>query len=420
MVPPVLGDVVDKSFAEKLNRYADLIVRVGVGIQAGQRLVLRGPLEGAELVRAVARSAYQAGARLVDVMWSDDELTRIRFEHAPRDSFDEFAVWRAAALVQAADRGDAVLSIHATDPDLLKEYDPKLVAQARQTADKHSRPFLQRAASRVCNWCAISMPIPSWAAKVFPNATPDEAVRQLWEAIFSAVRVNNENPVAAWEAHIQALEAKCRQLNAKQYAALHFKNELGTDLTVGLPKGHIWNGGRMETQGGIPFTPNLPTEEVFTLPHKDQVDGVAHSTKPLSYNGRLIEDFGFRFEKGQVVDVWAKRGEEILKSLIASDDGARRLGEVALVPHSSPISQSGLLFLNTLFDENAASHVALGNAYRFCLEGGNQMPSDEFSAAGGNESQTHVDFMIGSADMNVDGITQDGHKEPLMRGGEWV
>lgn len=407
------------SFEQQLQNYAELAVKIGVGLRAGQRLIVRAPVESAPLVRLIAASAYKAGARLVDVMWTDDAITLARFNHAPRDSFEEYPTWQANALTQIANEGDAVLSIYATDPDLLKDQDPDLVALAQRVAQTHLAPFRRKVMSDALNWSVISLPIASWAAKIFPDSPPDEQLSKLWEAIYKVCRLDQPDPVAAWQQHVAELSARKDYLNAKAYTALKYTAP-GTDFTLGLPDHHIWHGAQSYTPTGITFIANVPTEEVFTMPHKDRADGVVSSTKPLSYGGVLIEDFSLTFAGGRVVNVAAKKGEAVLRKLIETDEGSARLGEIALVPHSSPISQAGLLFFNTLFDENASNHVAVGRAYRFCLKGGTGMTDEEFEAAGGNDSLTHVDFMIGSAEMDVDGVTSDGATEPVMRAGEWA
>jgi aminopeptidase len=407
------------TFEEKLQNYADLAIKVGVGLQAGQRLIVRAPVESAPLVRMIAANAYQAGARLVDVMWKDDALTLARFKYAPRDSFEEFPAWRTETLAKAAEQGDAVLSLYAFDPDLLGEQDPELVALTQYVTNKHMLPFRQKILADATNWSIISLPLPAWAAKIFPDDPPDEQMSKLWEAIFKICRVDQPDPLAAWQKHIAQLAVKKDYLQAKQYTALKYTAP-GTDLTVGLPENHLWLGVQHHTQTGIPFVPNIPAEEVFTSPHKDKADGVVTSTKPLSYDGILIKNFSLTFENGHLSRVTAEKGETVLKKLAETDEGSGRLGEVALVPHSSPISQTGLLFYNTLFDENAASHLALGRAFRFCLKDGIAMSEEAFAAAGGNYSLIHVDFMIGSEQMNVDGVTKEGITEPILRGGEWA
>lgn len=408
-----------RQFEELLENYAELSVRVGLNLRPGQRLLLRAPVQAAQLVRPIVAKAYQAGARLVDVIWSDDQINLSRFQFAPRDSFEEFPVWKTKVLEDHAESGDALLSIYAEDPDLLKDQDPELVTLVQRTAYKHSQAYLNHLSRNSTNWCVISMPIPSWADKVFPGLPGEEQEQKLWDAIFEVCRVKEDDPVAAWTAHNEQLVSRSEYLNRKQYAALKFVGP-GTNLTLGLPPGHIWISGRITAGNGIPFTANLPTEEIFTLPHRDRAEGVVSATRPLSYAGTLIEDFSLTFERGNVTKVSAAKGEEILRKLVETDEGAARLGEVALLPHSSPISRSGLLFYNSLFDENAASHLALGKAYQFTLEDGATLSTEDFAARGGNTSLVHVDFMAGSDKIDVDGIGPDDSTEAIMRSGEWA
>jgi aminopeptidase len=417
---------VTPEFDQRLQHYGELTVKVALNLQPGQRLVIVGPLanggtslDAAPLVRHIAESAYRAGARLVETIWGDEGLLLARVRHAPRGSFGEFSAWLPQALVQHAESGDAVLSIYANDPDLLKDAAPDLVGTLQQTVAHAVRPFRELISRNQTNWAVVAAAHPAWAARVFPDLPADRQVARLWDTIARLCRLDRPDPVAAWEAHLAALIARSDYLNLKHYAALRYSGG-GTDLTIGLPDGHSWVTGRSVTRSGVPFTANLPTEEVFTIPHKDRVDGIVRSTKPLSHGGTMIEGFTLHFAGGRVVKVAAERGEPVLRQLVETDEGAGRLGELALVPHSSPISQSGLLFYNTLFDENAASHVALGSAYKFTLTGGDSMDDEEFERAGGNRSAIHVDFMIGSADLDVDGVGSDGTAEPLMRRGEWA
>lgn len=407
------------TFEEKLRNYAELIVNVGANVQKGQNVMFRAPVEGAELARLVVESAYAAGARYVDLLWNDDAVTLSHFKHAADDTFDELPAWLRTALNGAAERGDAFIEIRATDPSLLQEQDSSKVARASKARREALQPFMNAVTSSGVNWCLVTMPIEAWAKKVFPKTDTDEALQNLWEAVFKAVRADLADPVNEWQKHLEQLEQRRRYLTAKQYKALHYRAP-GTDLRVGLPRGHIWFGGTQPTKAGTNYVANLPTEEVFTLPHKDCVDGVVKSSLPLSYNGKLIEDFEFTFDNGKVTDVKAAQGEESLRSLLATDEGAKRLGEVALVPFSSPISQMGTLFYNTLYDENASSHLALGRAYAFTIENGAQLSSEEALAAGVNDSLEHVDFMIGSKDMDIDGVTDSDEVEAVMRGGEWA
>jgi aminopeptidase len=406
-------------FEQNLRKYAEMAVKIGVNVQPGQRLMIRAPIDNAPLARLLAISAYQAGARLVDVIWEDEQLELIRFQHAPRDSFEEASSWLPSAQLDYAQQGDALISIRGNDPDLLKDQDPELIASARKAANIKFAPFTDLLMHGALSWLVISAPVASWAAKVFPDLAAEQQITRLWEMIFDVCRLKQPDPIAAWDQHINQLSARSEYLNGKQYAALHYRAP-GTDLRVGLPHGHVWQSGRAISAKGITFVPNMPTEETFTLPHSHQVSGVVTSSKPLNYGGTLIENFRLTFAEGQVVELEAAAGEESLRKLIATDAGASRLGEVALVPHSSPISQSGLLFYNTLFDENAASHLALGRAYQVTLEGGTAMSNQEFAQAGGNNSLIHVDFMIGGATMDVDGMTEDGAAEPVMRAGEWA
>jgi aminopeptidase len=411
---------------QRLRAYAELTVRIGLNLQPRQRLLIVGPianggasLEAAPIVRQITAAAYAAGARLVETLWGDEALLAARFAHAPRDSFDEFSAWLPDALANHVRSGHAVLSIYANDPDQLKDAPPELVATVQQATARNVRPFREHISRNQTNWAVVAAPAAAWAARVFPDIEPSQQVAHLWDAISKLCRLDRPDPIVAWETHLAELAERTECLNRKQYSALRYRAP-GTDLTIGLPEGHLWVGGSSTSAAGFRFAPNLPTEEVFTMPHKDRVNGTVRSTKPLSYGGNLIEGFSLRFVDGRVVDVQADRGEAVLRTLVAMDPGAARLGELALVPHSSPISQTGRLFYNTLFDENAASHVALGAAYKFTLRGGEAMSEEAFEAAGGNRSAAHVDFMIGSGELDVDGVLPGGAADPVMRRGEWV
>ena len=411
---------------DRLRQYGELAVRVGLNLRAGQRLLVIGPLasggvslEAAPLVRHIAAAAYRAGASFVEAVWGDDAIQLARFREAPRDSFGEFSSWLPKALFEHAEAGNAIISVYANDPDQLKDEPPEIVSAVQQSVSKHVRPFRELISRNQTNWCVVAAAGEGWASRIFPGLPKDQQMSRLWDAIAKLVRLDRPDPVGAWEAHLESLARRRDFLNAKRYSSLTYSGP-GTDLTIGLPDGHLWVAGRSESRGGITFAPNLPTEEVFTMPHKDRVDGVVRSTKPLSYGGTVIENFSVRFEGGRAIKVTAERGEAVLQQLVDTDAGAARLGELALVPHSSPVSQSGLLFYNTLFDENAASHVALGSAYKFTLGGGDTMSDEEFERAGGNRSGVHVDFMIGSGELDIDGVMANGFTEPLMRRGEWA
>jgi aminopeptidase len=412
--------------AAALARYADVVIRVALNLQPGQRLLVIGPLanggvalDAAPLVRAVAARAYDGGAPLVEVLWGDEALTTARFASAPAASFGQASAWLPRALADHVAEGHAILSIHANDPDLLREAPADRVS-ALQAATAHAvRPFRERIAMNATNWSVVAAAAPAWARRVFPDLPEQDAVAKVWSAIARLCRLDAADPVEAWRAHLDALAARTAILNERRYTALRYRGP-GTDLEVGLASGHVWHGGRSTSQNGVSFAANVPTEEVFTMPDRGRVNGVVRATKPLSYGGTLIEDFALRFESGRIVEICAARGEAVLRQLVATDDGAARLGEVALVPHSSPVSQAGHLFYTTLFDENAASHLAIGNAYAFTLEGGEALSPEAFERAGGNRSATHVDFMIGSGELDVDGVLSDGAVEPVMRAGEWT
>ncbi|MFW8626991.1 aminopeptidase [Deinococcus sp. ME38] len=407
------------TFEEKLRNYARLAVRVGVGVKPGQRLLVQAPVETAQLARLVVREAYAAGASFVDVRWDDDDVQLARFELAPDGTFDQISRWRVDAEIETAEAGGAVLAIRATNPNLLGGVDAERVATHQRTLAAYRRPYTAQVMTNRLNWNLISAPVSGWAELMFPDATAEQAVAQQWDAIFAATRADQPDAVELWEAHLADLKRRRDLLTGKQYAALHFRGG-GTDLTVGLADDHVWGGGAADTPGGITFTANIPTEEVWTAPHRERVDGTVVSTKPLSYNGTLIDGIRIEFSGGRITKASAEQGESALLKMIDTDEGSHRLGEVALVPHSSPISRSGLFFFNTLYDENAASHIAIGSAYRFNVKGGVDMTLEDFLAAGGNDSLTHVDWMIGSGEMDVDGVTKDGTREPVMRAGEFV
>jgi aminopeptidase len=409
-----------------LDVYAELAVRIALNLRAGQRLLIIGPLanggvalEGAPLVRAIAASAYRNGAEYVEALWGDETIQLARFRDAPRHSFGAFSSWLPQALNEHVRAGQAVLSIYANDPDLLADQPPGLVGAVQKAVSTAVRPFREHIARNGTNWSVIAAASPGWAARVFRDRPPSEQMPLLWDAIVRLVRLDRPDPIAAWEQHLASLAARRDFLNARRYAALKYRAP-GTDLSIGLAAGHEWVSGRSTALNGITFAPNLPTEEVFTMPHRERVDGVVRATKPLSYGGTLIENFSMTFERGRVVKAAAERGQTVLDQMLDTDEGARRLGEVALVPHDSPVAQSGLLFYNTLFDENAASHVALGTAYTFTVAGGDGMTEEQFEQAGGNRSVTHVDFMIGSPELDIDGVREDGSVEPLMRRGSWT
>ncbi|GEM84810.1 MAG: aminopeptidase [Meiothermus sp.] len=408
-----------EAFAHQLQQLAKVAVHVGLGLREGQELVITAPIEAAPLARKIAEQAYRAGSPLVTVLYDDEANTLLRFQHAPESAFDKTPKWLFDGMAAAFQSGAARLHIAGNDPNLLQGQNPESVARANRARSVAYRPVMELITTHHINWTIVAYPHPAWARVVFPELSEQEAVQKLWEAIWKASRLDTPDPVATWQAHNQNLSMRVNYLNHKRYSALHFKGP-GTDLLVGLADDHVWAGGAVQAKNGAVCTPNIPTEEVFTAPHKDRIEGYVRSTKPLSYQGSLLEEIEVRFEKGRVVEAKAKSGGEVLERVLQTDEGARSLGEVALVPHSSPIAQSGVLFYNTLFDENAASHIALGQAYSECIEGGSQLSPEALAAKGANSSLIHIDWMIGSSQIDVDGITESGQSEPLMRAGEWV
>ena len=409
------------SFDQKLDRFALLAVQVGLNLQPGQELLITATLDMVPLVRRITEHAYKAGALLVVTTYSDDETVLARFHHAPDASFDHAAKWQADAIATAFAGGAARLALAGANPALLSGQDPAKVSRANIAASKASKPAMDLITRHAINWSILAAATPAWARLVFPALPEAEAMKQLWDAIFLASRATSDDPVAAWKAHSAHLHERVAYLNDKRFHALRFHSEdCETDLTVGLADDHLWAGGGGMAGNGVFCNANIPTEECFTTPHKDRVNGVVQASKPLSHQGSLIENIRCRFVDGKIIEATASKGEDALNRLISTDDGARRLGEVALVPHSSPIAQSGITFWNTLFDENAASHIALGQAYATCLVEGEHMDEATLEARGANSSLIHVDWMIGSAQMNVDGVAADGTSEALMRLGEWV
>ncbi|MED4171279.1 aminopeptidase [Halalkalibacterium halodurans] len=407
------------TFQENLEKYAELAVKVGVNIQPGQTLVIRTPISALELVRLVAKKAYEAGAKNVHVEWSDEELTRTKFHLAPDEAFHEYPAWIAKGFEELAENGAAFLSITGQDPDLLKDADPERVANLNKAGGKALKTFRSYIMADKVSWSIVAAPSEGWAKKISPDESKDRAVEKLWEAIFAATRTDQADPVAAWKNHLKTLDEKMNELNKRRYHALHYKAP-GTDLTIELPDTHLWVSGGSTNKDGVDFVANIPTEEVFTAAKKTGVNGTVTNTKPLNYGGTLIDQFTLTFKDGKVVDFTAEQGYETLKRLLDTDEGARYIGEVALVPHQSPISETDLIFYNTLFDENASNHLAIGTAYAFNIEGGKEMSEEELEQAGINTSITHVDFMIGSSEMDIDGITKDGKREPVFRKGNWA
>lgn len=408
------------NFEENLRKYAQLLVKSGINVQDGHTVVLSIDVDQAPLARLITEEAYKLGAKEVIVKWADDIINREKFLHTPEEVLTDIPQYKIDESLDHIEKGASRLSVRSSDPDALKGVDSDKVAAYQSAFGKAFHEQRKATQSNKVSWTVATAAGAAWAAKVFPDLeTSEEQVDALWDAIFKAVHLYDEDPVETWAQKDVTLETKADELNKEQFVALHYTAP-GTDLTVGLPKGHRWEGAGSDNVRGERFMANMPTEEVFTAPDANRVDGTVVSTKPLSYAGVTITGMKFTFKDGKVVDVTAEEGEDVIKKLVETDEGAARLGEVALVPDPSPISQSGLTFYNTLFDENASNHLALGSAYAFSLEGGVDMSEEELKAAGLNRSTVHVDFMIGSKEMDIDGIREDGSRVPVFRNGDWA
>jgi aminopeptidase len=403
----------------KLERLAEVAIKVGLRLREGQDLLVTAPAVALPLVRKIAEYAYRAGAGIVTPILSDETVTLARYRFGHDGGFDHAANWLYEGMAKAFSENTARLAIVGDNPMLLSGEDPVKVARASKANSMAYQPALEKIVNFDTNWNIIAYPSPSWAKQVFPDVPENVAVEKLAEAIFAASRVDREDALAAWDRHNAVLRERTEWLNGQRFSALHYTGP-GTDLTIGLADGHEWEGGASVARNGITCNANIPTEEVFTTPHCRRVFGHVVSSKPLSYQGTLIDNMAVKFEEGRIVEARASRGEEVLSKVLDTDEGARRLGEVALVPHSSPISQSGLLFFNTLFDENAASHIALGQCYSKCFINGDKLTPQQIAAQGGNQSLIHIDWMIGSDQTDIDGLYADGRRVPVFRKGEWA
>lgn len=402
------------------KKYARLLVKIGVNIQRGQILVVNAPVECASFTRMIAEAAYEEGAGEVVVSWRDELLSKMRFVHAADEILDEFPGWQKEFHDTYAERGAAFMSIAASDPGLMADVNPQKIARVQKAGSIALKEYRAKLMSNQNVWCVASIPTEAWARKVFPNLAADEAIEKLWEAILKTVRVDIEDPVAAWEEHKQHLKKRMEFLNTQAFKFLHYKNAQGTDLTIELPENHLWLGGSDYSTKGVEFIANMPTEEVFTLPKKTGVNGTVVSAIPLNYNGNIVDNFSLTFKDGRIVDFKAEKGYDTLKNLVEIDEGSHYLGEVALVPYDSPISNLGILFYNTLFDENASCHLAIGNAYPVNIKNSENMSEEELEKLGMNKSLTHVDFMVGTKDLEITGITEDGKEIPVFKNGNFA
>ena len=405
---------------EKLQEYARLLVRVGLNVQRGQTLVISSPVECAYFARLCAAEAYAVGCKEVVMNWHDDALGRMKYLYADDAVFDDVPLWRRHFFNDYAQEGAAYLAISASDPENLKGVDGSRIIRAQQASGKALKEFDRLQMCSGFPWCIASIPSPSWAKTVCPEDGEERAMERLWDAIFRAVRISGDGKaVEKWQAHLKTLHARMEKLNALKFKSLHYTNALGTDLTVELPEGHIWEAGNDVTLSGQEYIANIPTEELFTSPLKTGVNGVVYASLPLVHDGNIIDGFHFVVKDGKIVEARARQGEETLQAAIAVDEGASYFGEVALVPYDSPISNQKILFYNTLFDENAACHIAFGEAYP-CLEGGQKMTKEELKARGLNDSITHVDFMVGTPDLRIVGTTHDGREIPVFENGNFA
>ena len=407
------------TIAEKLAAFAELAVKVGVNVQPGQYLLINTTTDTLAFTREVVKKAYEAGAGRVHVNLTDTVFERALFEHTTVEELEKFPKWLVAQREELIERNGALLWIDAADPDLLAGIDVEKITTHQKVSGAALVNYRKAVMNDDIAWSIIAVPSAKWAAKVFPHLPESEQVGALWDAIFKTVRIGEGDAVEAWQAHVANLEKRAAQLNAKRYKALHYKAP-GTDLTIELPERHIWLTGGSKTPEGTTFIANMPTEEVYTMPAKYGVDGTVSNTKPLVYKGNIIDQFTLTFEKGKIVKAHAEVGNDLLQQLITTDEGSSYLGEVALVPHQSPISASSILYYNTLFDENASNHLAIGEAYPTCYEGGRELEPGQLESLGINKSVTHEDFMIGSGVMDIDGELADGTLEPIFRKGNWA
>ena len=406
---------------EKLREYASLLVRVGLNVQKGQRLVISSPVECAWFARMCAQEAYDIGCKEVVMNWHDDAMARMKYLQADDAIFDEVALWRRHFFNDYALEGAAYLAISASDPENFKGVDSKRIIRAQQASGKALKDFDRLQMCGGFPWCIASIPIPSWAKTVFPEDSEDKAMEKLWDAIFKAVRISGDGrAVEKWRTHLDTLHERMEKMNALNFKSLHYTNSLGTDLTIQLPEDHLWAAGNSVMKNGVEFVANMPTEEIFTAPLKTGINGVVYSAMPLVDSGNIIDKFYFIIRDGKIVEAHAEKGEEFLKAAISVDEGASYFGEVALVPYDSPISNQKILFYNTLFDENASCHLAFGEAYPECIEGGESMTREEVQAHGLNYSLTHVDFMVGTADLSIVGTTHDGREIPVFINGNFA
>lgn len=407
------------TFERNIEKYAEIAVNVGVNLKAGENLVIRGDLDGLPLMREIAKAAYKAGANHVQFLPTDGEMVLSRYTYGRREAFEYFPNWLSEAYKGMIQENYSMIYVSSADPELLKDIDPKIVALDAKTTSNGLLAYSEATMTGRMKWNVIGMPSKAWAKMVFPEQSDEEAIELLWDKIFEVSRIYAEDPVMAWKQHDDRLKKYCQFLNDNQFEKFLYKGP-GTDLEVYLAEGHEWIGGSKPDVNGVSFLPNVPTEEVFTMPHAKKINGTLKSTKPLTVRGQLIDGFGFEFKDGKVIDYYAEKGKEVLKSLLETDEGALYLGEIALVPVDSPISNSGIIFSNTLYDENASCHFALGKAYPYTIVGGSDMSKEALAERGANFSLIHVDFMVGSSELDIIGVTKDGKEIDIFKAGNWA
>lgn len=407
------------NFEKNLEKYAELAIKVGINLKEEEGLLIVGNAETLPLARHIVKKAYEAGAKHVDFQLADDKMSLIRFEYGKEYVFENYPQWKVDQLEAMYKDNYHQLFISAPNPELLKDIDGELVAKSQKTASKAMASIMHYRMTGFTKWCIIAMPSVAWAKSVFPDLNEETAIDKLWEKVFAATRVDTDDPVKSWIEHDKNLKKYRDFLNKKQFEKLLFKGP-GTDLEVYLAEDHFWMGGSKESEAGPPFIANIPTEEVFTTPHALKVNGTLKATKPLSVNGKIVDDFGFTFKDGKVVDFYAEKGYDVLEKLMENDEGAKYLGEVALVQDDSPISNTNILFNNTLFDENASVHFALGRAYAYAMQNGSELSEEQLKSKGANFSLIHTDFMVGGPKLNITAYEKDGTEVELFKNGNWV
>lgn len=404
----------------QIDKYVELVIQKGINIQKGQILVISSPVEVYDFTRKLGKQAYELGASEVVVHWNDEVVGKYKYVYGAEDIFDTFPEWQKESMEYYRKKGAAFLSVYATDPDILKEVDKTRVARFQKAKSLALKEYYENVMGNSNQWCVISVPTQAWAKRVFPELSIEVAISEMWKLILKIVRADKENPILEWENHLNTLKARMDYLNKKRFAKLIYRNSLGTNLEIGLPEGHKWISGGEKSKAGVEFVANIPTEEIFTMPHREKVNGVVVSSKPLIYGGSVIDKFTLTFKDGEVINYSAEVGEEILGKLLSMDENSKYLGEVALVEYDSPISKSERVFYNTLFDENASCHLAFGGAYPVCLENSEGQSEEELKERGMNNSLTHEDFMIGTEDMEIVGIDSEGRETTIMKNGNFV